>query len=59
MKTIHLQTFVETSKCIKGKGKGVVKRANIGTLILSFPDAAANNKEFLVYVHHFLHVLLL
>ena len=59
MKTIHMQTFVEASKCIKGEGKGVVKRVNIGTLISSFPGAAANNKEFLVYVYHFLHVLLI
>ena len=55
MKTIHMQTFVEASKCIKGgregkgrEGKGVVKCVNIGTLISSFPGAAANNKEFLV-----------
>lgn len=50
MKTIHMQTFVEASKCIKGgrEGKGVVKCVNIGTLISSFPGAAANNNEFLV-----------
>ena len=69
MKTIHVQTFVEASKCIKGEGKGRegkgregkggVKCVNIGTLISSFPGAAANNKEFLVYVYHFLHVLLI
>ena len=59
MKTIRMQTFVETSKCIKGEVKGVVKRVNIGTLITSFPGAAAHNKEFLVYVYHFLHVLLI
>ena len=59
MKTIQMQTFVGTNKCIKGEGKGVVKRINIGTLVSSFPAATANNKEFLVYVFHFLHVLLI
>ena len=54
-----MQTLVETSKCIKGEGKGVVNRVNIGTLVSSFPGAAANNKEFLVYVYHFLRVLLI
>ena len=54
-----MQTFVDVSKCIKGEGKGVVKRVNIGTLISSFPGTAAKNKEFLVYVYHFLHVLLI
>ena len=65
MKTILMQTFVGTSKCIKGEGKrgggseGGVKRVHVGTLISSFPTAAANNEAFSVYDCHFLHVLII